>query len=159
MLPMKQIGKTVRQIADEIGVTKQAVFKKIKSEPLSTSLQRFISKVDGTVYISVDGENLVKQAFIKNDPSTKTDNQPSTVDSNQTSTVDSKFIEHLLSEIEYLRAENIKLTEALRAEQTLHAETKGMLQTKQQLVTEDNAAGEDKPTFKARLKYLFKGEH
>lgn len=35
--------KTIRQIADEIGVSKQAVFKKIKHEPLSTSLQGKIS--------------------------------------------------------------------------------------------------------------------
>ena len=31
--------KSIRQIADELGVSKQAVFKKIKREPLSTSLQ------------------------------------------------------------------------------------------------------------------------
>lgn len=31
--------KTIREIADEIGVSKQAVFKKIKRDPLSTSLQ------------------------------------------------------------------------------------------------------------------------
>jgi len=31
--------KTVRQIAEEIGVSKQAVFKKIKREPLSTGLR------------------------------------------------------------------------------------------------------------------------
>lgn len=28
--------KSIRQIADELGVSKQAVFKKIKREPLST---------------------------------------------------------------------------------------------------------------------------
>ncbi len=56
--------KTIRQIADEIGVSKQAVFKKIKQEPLSTSLQRFISTaVDGRLMVEVDGEKLIKQAF------------------------------------------------------------------------------------------------
>ena len=39
--------KTIRQIADEIGVSKQAVFKKIKREPLSTSLQGLTATVDG----------------------------------------------------------------------------------------------------------------
>lgn len=55
--------KTIREIAEEIGVTKQAVHQKRKKEPLSTSLQPFTSTVDGVVYISVDGEKLIKQAF------------------------------------------------------------------------------------------------
>ena len=55
--------KTIRQIADEIGVSKQAVFKKIKREPLSTSLQGFTATVDGRLMVEVDGEKLIKQAF------------------------------------------------------------------------------------------------
>jgi hypothetical protein len=66
--------KTIRQIADEIGVSKQAVFKKIKREPLSTSLQGFTATVDGRLMVSVDGEKLIKQAFSEIIPST-TDNQ------------------------------------------------------------------------------------
>ena len=37
--------KSIRQIADELGVSKQAVFKKIKREPLSTSLQGLMTTV------------------------------------------------------------------------------------------------------------------
>jgi len=55
--------KTIKQIADEIGVSKQAVHKKRKSKELSTSLQPFTSIVDGVVYMSVDGEALLKSAF------------------------------------------------------------------------------------------------
>jgi hypothetical protein len=66
--------KTIRQIADEIGVSKQAVFKKIKREPLSTSLQGLTATVDGRLTVSVDGEKLIKQAFSEIIPST-TDNQ------------------------------------------------------------------------------------
>jgi uncharacterized coiled-coil protein SlyX len=66
--------KTIRQIADEIGVSKQAVFKKIKREPLSTSLQGLTTTVDGRLMVSVDGEKLIKQAFSDVAPST-TDNQ------------------------------------------------------------------------------------
>lgn len=62
---------TVSQIAKELGVSRQAVHKKIKQAPLSTSLQPFTSTVDGVVYINVDGVNLVKQAFNKDSPSTK----------------------------------------------------------------------------------------
>ena len=61
------MSKTVKQIADELGVTKQAVHQKRKSKALSTALQPFTSIVDGVVYISVDGENLIKQAFSTDD--------------------------------------------------------------------------------------------
>ena len=62
--------KTIREIADEIGVSKQAVFKKIKREPLSTSLRGLTSTVDGRLTVSVDGEKLIKQAFSAGTPST-----------------------------------------------------------------------------------------
>ncbi|MDR3765853.1 MAG: hypothetical protein Q3Y08_02305 [Butyricicoccus sp.] len=68
------MGKTIKEIAEEIGVSKQAVFKKIKREPLSTSLQGLTTTVDGRLMVSVDGEKLIKQAFMRNKPST-TDNQ------------------------------------------------------------------------------------
>jgi polyribonucleotide nucleotidyltransferase len=57
--------KTIKQIADEIGVSKQAIHQKRKGKELSTALQPFTSTVDGVVYISVDGENLIKSAFSK----------------------------------------------------------------------------------------------
>ena len=66
--------KTIRQIADEIGVSKQAVFKKIKREPLSTSLQGLTATVDGRLMVEVDGEKLIRQAVSEIAPST-TDNQ------------------------------------------------------------------------------------
>ena len=61
--------KTIRQIANEIGVSKQAIFKKMKCEPLSTSLQGLTTTVDGKLMVSVDGEKLIKQAFFKDEPS------------------------------------------------------------------------------------------
>jgi hypothetical protein len=57
--------KTIRQLANEIGVSKQAVHKKMKKEPLSTRLNRLTSTVDGVIYVSVDGENAIKSAFYK----------------------------------------------------------------------------------------------
>lgn len=57
------MAKTIKEIAEEIGVSKQAVFKKIKQEPLSTEIEKFISTVDGKKLVSVDGVNLIKQAF------------------------------------------------------------------------------------------------
>ncbi len=55
--------KTIREIADEIGVSKQAVFKKINRQPLSTKLMGLTATVDGRLMVSVDGERLIKQAF------------------------------------------------------------------------------------------------
>lgn len=84
-------GKTVKEIADEIGVSKQAVFKRINRQPLSTKLERLTSTVDGRLMVSVDGEMLIKQAFgaenHKKDrqSSAKTVNhQPSTINQNKT---------------------------------------------------------------------------
>lgn len=78
--------KTIREIAQEIGVSKQAVFKKINRQPLSTKLEGLTATVDGRLMVSVDGEMLIKQAFsTENDindrqQSTKSVNhQPSTV--------------------------------------------------------------------------------
>ena len=80
--------KTIKQIADEIGVTKQAVHQKRKSKELSTALQSFTSTIDGVVYISVDGENLIKSTFLKPDRKRVDVNEPSTAYAPFTPSVD-----------------------------------------------------------------------
>jgi len=57
--------KTIKQIAYEIGVSKQAIYKRINREPLSTKLSTELSTVDGRLTVSVDGEKLIKQAFLQ----------------------------------------------------------------------------------------------
>ena len=74
------MSKTIKEIAEEIGVSKQAIFKKMKREPLSTSLQGFTSTVDGRLTVSVDGEKLIKQAFFKDGPSTTVNQNRQPVD-------------------------------------------------------------------------------
>lgn len=72
--------KTIKQIADELGVSKQAVQKRLSREPLHSSVYAYIDKVGGVVYIAYTGEMLIKQAFLNNDyihNSDKTDNQTS----------------------------------------------------------------------------------
>ena len=59
------MSKTIKQIADELGVSKQAVQKRLSREPLYTSVAPYISTIDGVKYIDVVGENLVKSAFSK----------------------------------------------------------------------------------------------
>lgn len=74
------MSKTIKEIAEEIGVSKQAIFKKMKREPLSTSLQGLTSTVDGRLTVSVDGEKLIKQAFFKDGPSTTVNQNRQPVD-------------------------------------------------------------------------------
>ena len=57
------IMKTIREIAEEIGVSRQAVYQKINKPPLSKVLQPYVSKENGLLTITFDGEFLIKQAF------------------------------------------------------------------------------------------------
>ncbi len=88
------MAKTIKEIAEELGVSKQAVFKKIKQVPLSTEIEKFISTVDGKKLVSVDGENLIKQAFQRKQKianvnvDAKDDGKMFTVGSNAGNTVD-----------------------------------------------------------------------
>ena len=57
-------GKTIRQIANEIGVTRQAVYQKIKSNKFVVKrLQLYTFTVDSTKYYTSDGEKLIKSLF------------------------------------------------------------------------------------------------
>jgi hypothetical protein len=62
--------KTIKQIADEIGVSKQAVYKKIKKEPLSTDLPGLSTKTDNGLLIGLQGETLIKSVFFTKEQST-----------------------------------------------------------------------------------------
>lgn len=129
--------KSITQIAEELGVTRQAVYKKIKSNSeLSTSLQEFtVNQGKFTVY-SLQGQKLIKQAFSNSD---NVNCKPST-DSKQKA-VDSKLVDTLQKTIDTLNkqlevkdnqinakdnqintlTETVKeLTIALKAAQALH---------------------------------------
>jgi hypothetical protein len=73
--------KTIKQIADEIGVSKQAVQKRISREPLANRIQPYTTNRGQTKYIDVHGIKLIKSAFdgdtvytATDSPTTKTDN-------------------------------------------------------------------------------------
>jgi len=59
--------KTIKQIADEIGVSKTAIRKKMTAEVKT----KFAETVSGIVFISEQGEYLIKSAFNKIQPETK----------------------------------------------------------------------------------------
>ena len=57
--------KTIKNIADEIDVTKQAVFKKIKTEPFKTKISKHLHTVGNVINIDEEGEALIKKEFEK----------------------------------------------------------------------------------------------
>lgn len=60
--------KTIRQIADELGVSKQSVYKRFKGK-LYTVCAPYSHTEQGTVYIDEQGETLIKQDFLRGDRS------------------------------------------------------------------------------------------
>ena len=60
--------KTIRQIADEIGVSKQAVYKRYKGT-LHTVCAPYAHTEQGVLYLSEQAETLIKQDFLKDDRS------------------------------------------------------------------------------------------
>ena len=66
--PFSEGMKTIRQIADEIGVSKQAVYKRYKGK-LHTVCAPYAHTEQGVLYLSEQAETLIKQDFLKDDRS------------------------------------------------------------------------------------------
>lgn len=58
--------KTIRQIANEIGVSKQAVYKRYKGK-LHTVCAPYVHTEQGVLYLSEQAETLIKQDFLRDD--------------------------------------------------------------------------------------------
>lgn len=56
------MAKTIKQIADEIGVTKQAVYKRFKGK-LNTVCAPYAHTEDGILYLDEPGERIIKNDF------------------------------------------------------------------------------------------------
>lgn len=56
------MAKTIKQIADEIGVTKQAVYKRFKGK-LNVACAPYVHTVDGILYLEETGEQIIKNDF------------------------------------------------------------------------------------------------
>ena len=132
------MSKTVRQLAEEIGVSKQAVHQKRKSKALSTALQLFTSTVDGVVYIDVDGEKLIKQAFGVNECKQVDDNVYTVLNN----TID-MLKEQLTIKDKQIETLSTALTSALQSAtsaQALHAGTiQQQIEVKEVNLSDDNA--------------------
>ena len=62
------MAKTIKEIAEEIGVSKQAVYKRYKGK-LYTVCAPYAHTEQGVLYLSEQAETLIKQDFLKNDRS------------------------------------------------------------------------------------------
>ena len=119
--------KTIRELADELGVSKQAIWQKIKRDA-SIDLRQFTSTKGNTVYVDVDGQKAIKAMF-SNDSSTRYRQQKDTVDDNKKDTVDEqdevKFLRNLVSEIQ---SEKKELHKLLDQQQRLALQDKQLLE-------------------------------
>ena len=128
---MSEELKTIKELADEIGVSKQAVWQKIKKES-SIDLRQLTSKKGNTVYVDVDGQKVIKNAFF-NKTSTKKRQQKVFVDDNVNNSVDGNpegneeilFLRNLVSE---LQSEKKDLHKLLDQQQRLALQDKKVLE-------------------------------
>ena len=121
------MSKTIKQIADELGVSKQSVQKRLSREPLYTSIQPYVYTQNGVKYIKVVGENLIKSAFSKSGID-KADNLSIDmgIDKNSTLSIDkpdlsiplyTPIIETLQATIDTLQGQLSAKDEQIRAQQ------------------------------------------
>lgn len=80
------MSKTIKQIADELGVSKTAVCKKMTPEVQT----KFAVKVSGVVFVDEQGESLIKQGFLKGEPQTEVSGVSGVVSANQFPVVSSE---------------------------------------------------------------------
>lgn len=100
--------KTIKQISEDLGISRQAVYKKIKKEPLATNLQPFTTTVDNVVYIDMEGIGFIEAAFEK-------DTTPSVSTPVDTELTD-RLIDSLQAQIENLTEQNKDAREQLNKE-------------------------------------------
>lgn len=94
---MNEDLKTIAQLAQELGVTRQAVYQKIKYNiELSKNISKFTVKEKNKTLYDLQAQNLIKQAFESN------------ASVNSKVNIDSKLIDSLQTQIDYLKAEHEK---------------------------------------------------
>ena len=124
---MSENLKTIRELADELGVSKQAIWQKIKRDA-SIDLRQFTSTKGNTVYVDVDGQKAIKAMF-SNDSSTRHRQHKDDVDDNKKDAVDGqdevKFLRNLVSEIQ---SEKKELHKLLDQQQRLALQDKQLLE-------------------------------
>lgn len=123
-------GKTIKQLADEIGVSKQAVTYRLHQLEATKENGVLAVKEDGVLLISLAGETLIKSAFSENDRQTFGDKQPP-----KDRQTDTELLAVLKATIDALNAQlAVKdrqidaLTETIKAQaQSIHADRQNEL--------------------------------
>jgi hypothetical protein len=148
--------KTIKQIADELGVSKDALRKRISREPLKINIEPHIEIKDGAKYINSAGVDIIRNAYLSttDDPmdvpttnrtkprKTSKDN-PTDIPTDVLRLIDNMRADHKSElevknkQIEELNARLAEVTELANVSQRLHA---GTLQ--QQLTTSEVVADE-----------------
>ncbi len=179
------MGKTIKELAKELNVSKQAVWQRIKrNKTLEKAFNEHSKTINGTVFIDEKGESIIKTAYSNNTYTINIDDAINDIDINVdnnkmfTTNIDTnKLIETLEKTLDSLKEQlNIKdkqideltsilkssqiqienLTNALKAAQALHAGTiKERLSTESDL-TEDELEKEIEKKQKRFFSKLFK---
>lgn len=124
---MSENLKTIRELADELGVSKQAIWQKIKRDA-SIDLRQFTSTKGNTVYVDVDGQKAIKSMF-SNDSSTRFRQQKDDVDDNKKDDVDEQDeVEFLRSLVSEIQSEKKELHKLLDQQQRLALQDKKLLE-------------------------------
>jgi len=106
--------KTILQIAKEIGVSKQAVYKRFKGK-LYTEIFPYIHTKDGTTYILEQGEDIIKIDFSRdNNPFYGTYTEPHT--EHKQDTLTDTLILMLQKELERKNKQIEELTEIVKTQ-------------------------------------------
>lgn len=169
--------KTIRQIADEIGVSKQAVYKRYKGK-LHTVCAPYAHTEQGVLYLSEQAETLIKQDFLKVDRSIGAHTDTHTERSNGAAlehpenvgviavlqtTIDTlqgqlaikdKQIENLNARLAESNAALVAAQQTAQAAQALHA---GTIQQQLTSGTDQSEGSGDEPKKQGWFSRLFRG--
>ena len=157
--------KTIRQIADEIGVSKQAVYKRYKGK-LHTVCAPYAHTEQGILYIEEQGEALIKQDFLHTECSIGAALEhpenvgviavlQTTIDTLQGQlAIKDKQIEDLNARLAESNAALVAAQQTAQAAQALHA---GTIQQQLTSGTDQSEGSGDEPKKQGWFSRLFRG--
>ena len=165
--------KTIRQIADEIGVSKQTVYKRYKGK-LYTVCAPYAHTEQGVLYIEEQGETLIKQDFLQKECSIGAHTERSngaalehpenvgviavlqtTIDTLQGQlAIKDKQIEDLNARLAESNAALVAAQQTAQAAQALHA---GTIQQQLTSGTDQSEGSGDEPKKQGWFSRLFRG--
>jgi len=158
--------KTLKEISDELSVSKQSVYKRVKGS-LSKSLENHFEIIDNISYVDEEGETIIRNAYAQDEKPGSIESENVSRESNPLNESLSKTIDLLREQlsvkdkqIEQLSESNKSLLQVLSQQQTLHAASisaKESLPEKSFTETEQTETQErETPLKKRRFPWLFK---